>query len=91
MHSCLQIQEVLTIIFQHISVPGIPGTLSVWRKLGSSTLARLARTCKAFTEPALDNLWHYQTSLVPLILCLPQDAIRVEINRYNSPELVMNI
>ncbi|KAI6141362.1 hypothetical protein EDD17DRAFT_1666438 [Pisolithus thermaeus] len=34
-------------------------------------IARFARTCKAFKDPALDFLWRTQPSLSPLIMCLP--------------------
>ncbi|KIJ06290.1 hypothetical protein PAXINDRAFT_92252 [Paxillus involutus ATCC 200175] len=37
-------------------------------------IARLAQTCKALSEPALDILWKTQHSLAPLVMCLPQDA-----------------
>ncbi|KAJ7137056.1 hypothetical protein C8R44DRAFT_538657, partial [Mycena epipterygia] len=34
-------------------------------------LVSLARTCQTFRDPALDAVWHTQTSLVPLLKCLP--------------------
>ena len=34
----------------------------------------LALTCKAFLEPALDQLWRRQLNLVNLIKTLPQDS-----------------
>ncbi|KIK93238.1 hypothetical protein PAXRUDRAFT_829173 [Paxillus rubicundulus Ve08.2h10] len=37
-------------------------------------IARLAQTCKALSEPAIDILWKTQHSLAPLVMCLPQDA-----------------
>jgi len=85
MHDCLKIQEIVTNIFQHISQHLGSPELCYWPRLGSSTLAGLARTCKVFAEPVLDNLWYYQTSLVPLILCLPPDAIKIETKEpYNT-------
>ncbi|EGN94131.1 hypothetical protein SERLA73DRAFT_188726 [Serpula lacrymans var. lacrymans S7.3] len=63
MHSCLCITEILEEIFEHAFAA----------KYGSSTLAVLARTCRVFSEPALDILWRKQTSLIPLLKCLPQD------------------
>ena len=65
------IQELLSIVFEYVHVP---------RKaleddpLSASSLTRLARTCKAFQDPALDILWHSQDSLAPLLKCLPRDA-----------------
>ncbi|RDB17410.1 hypothetical protein Hypma_001754 [Hypsizygus marmoreus] len=47
---------------------------------GAPTLAALARTCRLFHTLAIDVLWHFQSSLTPLIKCLPSDAITVEKN-----------
>lgn len=33
------------------------------------TLAALAQTCRAFSEPSLDRLWRKTNSLKPLIRC----------------------
>lgn len=38
---------------------------------GDRTVARLARTCKAFNEPAVDVLWKELDSLLPLIGLFP--------------------
>ncbi|EIW78600.1 hypothetical protein CONPUDRAFT_167580 [Coniophora puteana RWD-64-598 SS2] len=40
-----------------------------------STLARLARTCRTFQEPALDTLWEHLTSADPLLKLLPEKSI----------------
>ncbi|KAJ7198034.1 hypothetical protein B0H12DRAFT_1166442, partial [Mycena haematopus] len=34
-------------------------------------LARLARTCRFFMNPALDQLWRPQSSVLPLLRCFP--------------------
>lgn len=68
MHRCLQIQELLSIIFQYVDVPRKADFFS------PDFLARLARTCKAFQDPALDILWYSQDTLLPLLKCLPPDA-----------------
>jgi len=60
MHRCLQIQEILSIIFRYVLI--------------QETLARLARTCIDFRDPALNVLWHTQHTLLPLFKCLPRDA-----------------
>jgi len=39
-----------------------------------ATIAVLARTCRAFKEPALETLWKNVDGFKPLILCLPQDV-----------------
>ncbi|KIK03959.1 hypothetical protein K443DRAFT_131056 [Laccaria amethystina LaAM-08-1] len=62
MHHCLQIQELLYIIFRK------------YTQYDSGLLARLARTCIAFQDPALNILWHTQKTLLPLLKCLPPDA-----------------
>jgi hypothetical protein len=38
---------------------------------GSKTVARLARTCRAFNEPAMDVLWSELDSFLPLIGLFP--------------------
>ena len=60
MHRCLQIQELLSIIFRYVRI--------------QKTLARLARTCTDFRDPALNVLWHTQNTLLPLFKCLPRNA-----------------
>ncbi|KAG1879243.1 hypothetical protein F4604DRAFT_561298 [Suillus subluteus] len=69
MHACLQIPEILRMIFEEVTQV----TNSVVRP-SYTTLYHLAMTCRAFRGPALDVLWaHIPTSDV-LVLCLPQDA-----------------
>jgi hypothetical protein len=38
---------------------------------GGRTVARLARTCKAFSGPAMDVLWNELCSFLPLIALFP--------------------
>ncbi|KAG2153943.1 hypothetical protein DEU56DRAFT_771970 [Suillus clintonianus] len=38
------------------------------------SIARLARSCKAFTDPCLDNLWHTIHSFSPFIPLLPRSV-----------------
>ena len=73
MHHCLQIQELLSIIFCHYD-----------GAYDSKMLARLARTCKAFQDPALDILWHAQKTLLPLLKCLPPNAWAVKERKFVS-------
>ncbi|KAG6818781.1 hypothetical protein H0H93_001824 [Arthromyces matolae] len=68
MHRCLQIPEVVCIIFEHVR------NLSD-SKNAHKALARLARTCKSFSSPALDILWYTQFSLLNLLKCFPKDVI----------------
>ena len=39
----------------------------------TSTLAVLARTCRLFSEPALDVLWSHLPSIGPLLRLFPED------------------
>lgn len=43
---------------------------------GRRSLARLARTCKAFKDPALNMLWRDLDSLVPLLSLFPNGLMR---------------
>jgi hypothetical protein len=43
---------------------------------GKKVVSRLARTCKAFFEPAADALWKELDSLVPLIGLFPGHLLR---------------
>lgn len=43
---------------------------------GRRSLSRLARTCKAFKEPALNVLWRDLDSLNPLLALFPTNLLR---------------
>ncbi|RDB21918.1 hypothetical protein Hypma_010807 [Hypsizygus marmoreus] len=58
MHHSLLINEITSLIFE---------------ELDSSTLASIAGTCRAFTDPALDVLWRSQIDIGPLIRVMPGD------------------
>ncbi|KAG1751028.1 hypothetical protein EDB19DRAFT_1903876 [Suillus lakei] len=69
MHHCMQISEVLRVIFAEVTRV----TESDVRP-SYTTLYHLALTCRTFRDLALDALWtHMQTPDV-LVMCLPQDA-----------------
>lgn len=55
MQPALLIDEILREIFQFSS------------EYGSGTLSTLARSCRAWREPALDHLWMRLSSPVPLL------------------------
>ncbi|KAF8125009.1 hypothetical protein EV363DRAFT_1270918 [Boletus edulis] len=59
MHRALEIQEILLNIFGHCHYP-------------TTDLAALARTCRAFKDPALDVLWETLPDLSPLAQCVPE-------------------
>lgn len=69
MHPVLQIPEVLLNIFSRC-VPS--GFSAESRKSIDRDLAALARTCRAFKEPALDILWSDLQDPSPLLRCLPE-------------------
>ncbi|KIJ61282.1 hypothetical protein HYDPIDRAFT_116025 [Hydnomerulius pinastri MD-312] len=71
MHSCLLISELILHIIGFIADDGTSGGYRCLKN--TRDLARLARTCKAIMEPALDVLWKTQHSLSPLVMCLPSD------------------
>ncbi|KAH7922174.1 hypothetical protein BV22DRAFT_1037812 [Leucogyrophana mollusca] len=78
MHRSLQIPEILDAIISKIyEPPSADELLDYWDddySLGVRvSLARLARTCRTFRDPALDVLWSFLKSFDPLIRCLPQD------------------
>ena len=79
MHRCLRIQEIIHEISESIS------ETPFFRcpKLG---LARLARTCKTFYEPAMDVLWRDIQDIEVLLKCFPDDTweIKEEHVRMNS-------
>jgi hypothetical protein len=66
MHHCLRITEILLEIFEFVFIIS---------ETGRPDLARLARTCRSFSEPALDVLWRDQSSLLPLVMCFPQHIL----------------
>lgn len=68
MHACLHIVEVQRIIFHEV----------YYQPRGTGALARLARTCRAFNNVALDVLWETLDSFVWLIQCLPRDLWKID-------------
>ncbi|KAG1821352.1 hypothetical protein EV424DRAFT_865418 [Suillus variegatus] len=69
MHTCLQISEILRIIFAEVTQVTGGGVQPSY-----TTLYHLALTCRAFREPALDALWAHIPTPDVLVMCLPQDA-----------------
>ncbi|KAF7317505.1 hypothetical protein MKEN_00836900 [Mycena kentingensis (nom. inval.)] len=65
MHRCLQVAEVSLEIVSQVG------------EADEKTLAILARSCRAFSEPALDVLWRHGTpvTIVHLLRCLPAEAL----------------
>ncbi|KAF8060197.1 hypothetical protein FPV67DRAFT_1674158 [Lyophyllum atratum] len=67
MHACLQVTDIQRAVFEFL-LPKHP-----------ATLAKLARTCTAFTACALDALWRDQYWLAPLIQVMPHDLWKSEL------------
>jgi len=59
MHQALLIDEILRHIFSFISEDGL------------GPLGALARSCRAWTDPALDLVWIKLSSAVPLLQVIP--------------------
>ncbi|KAF8550837.1 hypothetical protein OG21DRAFT_1499517 [Imleria badia] len=73
MHHCLLIPELALYII-HFLADDRPAWHDSRYLRNPKDVARLARTCKALAEPALDVLWQTQHSLAPLMMCLPPDV-----------------
>ncbi|KAG6335335.1 hypothetical protein ID866_3746 [Astraeus odoratus] len=71
MHPCLLVHELLLHIIGFLAEDA---TLRTPCPSGNRDIARFARTCKSFMDPALDVLWHTQCALSPLVMCLPYDV-----------------
>ncbi|KAJ7848436.1 hypothetical protein B0H13DRAFT_73789 [Mycena leptocephala] len=80
MHHCLRIQEIGGLWCSHLeesestialrSYSTIVGKL--WKRPALNDLAVVARTCRAFHDPALDALWR-SSALVNLLRSMPSD------------------
>jgi len=72
-------------VYQQTMYPTILRDADVTQKLldaiieapgGRRSVSRLARTCKAFCEPALNVLWRELDSLVPIIALFPAHLLK---------------
>jgi hypothetical protein len=66
MHRSLLISEVVANICYELASYNGP-----WNAKYPGLLAAFAAMCRAMSEPALDVLWHAQSSLGPLLCCMP--------------------
>ena len=73
--------DILTLIFEHFDLQAGSNDNARTRK----DLLAAAKTCKAFVEPALNQLWRVLPSLLPLLLLLP--SAQVNNNHYVSHTL----
>ncbi|KII86179.1 hypothetical protein PLICRDRAFT_280623 [Plicaturopsis crispa FD-325 SS-3] len=65
MNRCLRISDITSLVCSEL--------LDAHGRASLGDLARLARTCRALCDPALDILWRTLWSLNPLICTLPAD------------------
>ena len=73
MHQCWCIRELVDRIAV-LLMPRYDGPLQILGSMeGVSDVNALARTCRAVQDAALDVLWYRQSSLIPLLQCLPSD------------------
>ncbi|KAG2143173.1 hypothetical protein BD769DRAFT_1037592 [Suillus cothurnatus] len=68
MHRALLSDDILTSILQHVSSP--------------TDLINFASTCSAVSDTPLDKIWRVQSSLTPLIMCLPEDTWEIREDRH---------
>lgn len=76
MHCSLCIPEIVSLIFYE-TLDGAEQSLNHLNRDSAQTLAGLARTCKAFRDPALDLLWKSQYTVMNVLNCMPGDIWEV--------------
>ncbi|KAJ7807031.1 hypothetical protein B0H13DRAFT_2686562 [Mycena leptocephala] len=76
MHRSLCIPEIVSLIFYE-TLNGAEQSLNQLNRDSAQTLAGLARTCKAFQDPALDLLWKSQYTVMNVLNCMPGDIWEV--------------
>ncbi|KAG1832342.1 hypothetical protein DFJ58DRAFT_870672 [Suillus subalutaceus] len=64
MHRDLESEDIIYAVLEHV-------------KSSVKDLVNMAMTCSTLAGPTLDILWSEQSSLAPLIMCLPQDTWKV--------------
>ncbi|KAF7288377.1 hypothetical protein HMN09_01400800 [Mycena chlorophos] len=84
MHPALRIPEIVSLIFETM-VPDVPPQKA---DLDTHTLASLSRTCKYFSEPALNALWKKQRGLGNLLSCFPEDLWNVKYQDWKYQEFL---
>ncbi|EIW75399.1 hypothetical protein CONPUDRAFT_77101 [Coniophora puteana RWD-64-598 SS2] len=72
MHSCLRTPEIVTTICSLVAYVEDPLWNPNSTRLKNRSLYALARTCKAFEEPALDELYCEVRCIGQLFMCLPR-------------------
>ncbi|KAG1817454.1 hypothetical protein EV424DRAFT_1623521 [Suillus variegatus] len=67
MHRVFEFDDIIYAVLQHV-------------KSSATDLVNVAMTCSRLADSALNILWFEQSSLAPLIMCLPQDTWEVTEN-----------
>ncbi|KAJ7358507.1 hypothetical protein DFH08DRAFT_735176, partial [Mycena albidolilacea] len=73
MHCSLCIPEIVSLIFYETLDEAEQSLTDHLNRDSAQTLAGLARTCKAFRDPALDLLWKSQCTVMNVLNCMPGD------------------
>ena len=76
-HRMLYVEEILREIFSYLPLQSLP-PFSHWGRSSPKGVLAVARTCRAFKEPALDILWEVLPNLTPLVRCLPEASFPVD-------------
>ncbi|KAK7045210.1 hypothetical protein R3P38DRAFT_2883052 [Favolaschia claudopus] len=82
MHRCLEIQELVRLIFESLTPIQLGVRVHNGEKLWKEQLQQvlnLAITCRAFSEPALDLLWKRQDTLFNLLKTFPPSLWEVQV------------
>ncbi|KAJ7196211.1 hypothetical protein GGX14DRAFT_526861 [Mycena pura] len=77
MHCSLWTPEIVSLIFYE-TLTGAEQSFNILNPDSAKTLAGLARTCKAFRDPALDLLWKSQCTVMNILNCMPGDIWDVD-------------
>ena len=69
MHRCLEVLDILVLIFRGIQDDYI------YHGESRSSLAHMAVTCRRFYDPAMNALWSWMVTIMPLVKCMGSDMI----------------
>jgi hypothetical protein len=81
MHRCLRIYEILEHIFEDV----IYQTQNQRPFRDRPSLLAVLKTCRSFSVPAMKLLWRDLSTILPLILTMPEDLVEVEELDQSSP------
>ncbi|KAJ6451511.1 hypothetical protein C8R47DRAFT_1061856, partial [Mycena vitilis] len=85
MHRSLRTLEIIFAICSNLDIRPTPYP---WQsRANRAALSALARSCRMFSDPALDVLWNYQDALDPFLRLFPQDLFRSR----DEPEITWSI